>query len=278
LLLGLSAAWILGIRKRVFTRHHAVVHYREFRSGLKWDKICNWLATDIIAISENVKRILIDKDGAKKSKVHLINHGFDFSYFNKFSPDRVEHLRSKYGIQNIVFPIIGVISRYIELKGIQFIIPAFKKILINYPQAHLVLANTTGNYSEKIKMMLSELPSESYTEIPFEKDLSALYRMFDIFVHTPVEEQSESFGQTYIEALLIGIPSVFTLSGVAPEFIKHEYNALVVDYKNSEAIASAIERILRDTKLKDNLVSAGKTSVQDFELDGMIKKLESLYG
>jgi glycosyltransferase involved in cell wall biosynthesis len=278
LFLGLSASWILRIKKRIFTRHHAIIHYREYPSGAKWDKICNWLATDIIAISENITKVLIEWEHVDKNKVHLIHHGFDFQYFNDVELNRISRIREKYAVDSTKHPIVGVISRYIELKGIQFIIPAFQKLLKKFPAANIIIANTTGNYSKTIKEMLQSLPANSYTEIIFEKDLAALYRIFDVFVHTPIEEESESFGQTYVEALLAGVPSVFTISGVAAEFIRHEHNALVVDYMNSEAIANAVERILDDKKLRDTLVSAGKTSIQDFSLDRMISKLQSLYG
>lgn len=275
LLTGLSTAWILGIKKRIFTRHHGIIHYREFPSGRKWDKICNWLATDIIAISESIKKILIDWDGASARKVHVIHHGFEFKYFER---DESLRLQAKYGIKNENRPIIGVIARYVHWKGIQYIIPAFQKLLEKHSNAHLVLANATGSYSAEIKSMLKQLPRHSYTEIAFENDLSSLYRLFDAYVHTPIEKESESFGQTYVEALLVGVPSVFTISGVAAEFVRHEHNALVVDYRNSNDIVNAVERILHDKKLRDNLVSAGKASVQHFSLDGMIRKLQSLYG
>jgi glycosyltransferase involved in cell wall biosynthesis len=278
LFLGLSASWLLRIKKRIFTRHHAIIHYREYPSGAKWDRICNSIATDIIAISENVHKVLVEMDGADKSKIHLIRHGFDFQYFNNIDVSRINRIKERYGLEPGRHPVVGVISRYIELKGIQYIIPAFHQVLKKFPNAHIIFANTSGNYSQTIKKMLQRLPPGSYTEILFENDLAALYRTFDVFVHTPIEKESESFGQTYVEALLVGVPSVFTISGVAAEFIRHEYNALVVDYMNSEAIANAVERILDDKKLRDNLVSAGKASVQSFSLDGMISKLQSLYG
>ncbi len=277
MLLGLSVAWVLRINKRIFTRHHAIIHYRDYPSGLKWDRLCNWLATDIVAISENIKKILIHWDGAVRKKIHVIHHGFDFDYFNRADNENTKYLKLKYKLQPENCPVIGVISRYIEWKGIQFIIPAFKQLLRNYPAAHLLLANSSGSYANQIRQLINDLPPGSYTEITFENEVSSLYKLFDVFVHVPVDEDSEAFGQTYVEALIMGVPSVFTLSGVAPEFIKHEFNALVVEYKNSEVIARAIDRILKNNDLKDTLVKEGKSSVQKFSLDGMISKLQSLY-
>ncbi|MFZ6012197.1 MAG: glycosyltransferase family 4 protein [Bacteroidota bacterium] len=274
---GLFAAWLLRIPKRIFTRHHAMLHYQEYPSGRKWDVMCNALATQIIAISENVKNILIRRDGVKASKVQIIHHGFDLDYFQHASRVKGNVLREKYGIARDAWPVIGVVSRYLKLKGIQYIIPAFGMLRQKFPSAHLVLANAQGDYAKEIKSQLQTLPPTSFTEITFENDLAALYQMFDVFIHAPVAADVESFGQTYIEALAAGIPSVFTLSGVAPEFIRHEYNALVARFGDAPSLLESVEHILQNETLRNDLVVHGKNSVRQFSLAHMLVKLEALY-
>ncbi len=44
-------------------------------------------------------------------------------------------------------------------------------------------------------------------------------------MHVTIGKHYEAFGQIYVEALAAGIPSVFTLTGIAPEIIEHEHNA-----------------------------------------------------
>jgi len=276
-LLGLSSAWILGIKKRIYTRHHALVHHDEFPTGLKWDKLCNHMATHIIAISNNVRNILIEKDKADPQKVFLIKHGFDLSYFQNVQSQEIKMLQEKYKIFADFYPIVGIISRYEKWKGIQYIIPAFRELKKKYPQAHLILVNADGNYSENIASMLQNLSLNSYTEILFEQNLAALYKLFDVFVHVPVDKESEAFGQTYVEALASGVPSVFTLSGVASEFINHEQNALVVPFKDSIGVFKSIERILENSELRIRLIANGKESANLFCLSSMISQLKHLY-
>ena len=276
MLLGLSAAWVFGIKKRVLTRHHATLHYAEYPSGRKWDLLCNALATDIIAISENIKDIVIHRDGAKPSKVHVIHHGFEFSYFRDIDRERIDSIREKYRLYSR--PIIGVISRYVKFKGVQYIIPAFKKIRFEFPEAHLVLANAQGDYTAEIRSILKQLPEGSYTEIQFEDDLAALYKVFDVFVHVPIDAQAEAFGQTYVEALAAEIPSIFTLSGVAREFIKDKENALVVNFKDDEGIFWGIKTLLVDEKKRCGIVKNGFDSLTSkFDLRIMIDKLVEIY-
>ena len=276
-LIGLTAGWLTWVPKRIYTRHHAMVHYDEYPKGLKWDKYCNIMATHIIAISNNVKNILIDKDKARPEKIYIIHHGFKLPYFQNVDAERIRHLNEKYRINSQHFPVVGVISRYLKLKGIQYILPAFKKLKEKYPHAHLILVNTQGNYSNSIRTLLLELEPDSFTEIGFEYDLIALYKLFDVFVHVPVDAQSEAFGQTYVESLASGIPSVFTLSGVAPEFVVHERNALVVPFCDAENIYQSMMRILTDADLRKNLVMNGRDSATLFPLGKMINQLEQIY-
>jgi glycosyltransferase involved in cell wall biosynthesis len=276
-LLGLTVSWILSIKKRIYTRHHATVHYHEYPSGRKWDRLCNVLATDIVAISENTKNILVDWDKADAQKITVIHHGFDFDYFNSVSQERIDRLKDKWNIEPNDFPVVGVISRYLKLKGLQYIIPAFEKVKKQYPTAKLVLANAKGNYERQIKTLLQTLPLGSYVEIDFEEDLAALYRLFDVFVHVPIDPNIEAFGQTYIESLLVQVPSIFTLSGVAREFVKHEYNAWVVDFEKSDQIAEGILKLLVDKNLSKQLRANGQISIQQFSIGQHILGLEKLY-
>jgi len=275
-LLGLTAAWITSVPNRFYTRHHSIIHYREYPKGRKWDLLCNFLATQVIAVSENTRKVLVDLDKVPARKVVVIHHGFDLSYFVNINLQRVENLRSKYQL-NVKGPMIGIIARHLEWKGIQYSIFAFKKLRLEFPSAHLLLANAKGSYSDIIKSYLVELPKGSFTEILFEEDVAALYNTMNVHVHVPVDSACEAFGQTYVEALAAGVPSVFTLSGVAPEFIVHEQNALVVPFQDSEAIYQATKRLLNDSQLRERLIDNGKLSANLFSLEKMTSALERLY-
>lgn len=272
-LVGLLAAKLCFIKKKIYTRHHSDYHHKYFPRAVYYDKLINFLATDIVSISKVVSKVLIDLEGVKIKKVKLIHHGFDL---NMFSGSDASAMKMKYISEN-QYPVIGVIARYTDWKGIQFVIPAFKEILSVYPNAKLVLANAKGDYEFEIKQLLSQLPNESYIEILFESQINLLYQIFDIYVHTPIDAEVEAFGQTYVEALASGLPSIFTLSGVANEFIEHEKNALVVDYKNTEEIKNAMIRLLNDQDLRNKLIEEGKKSSQAFDLKKYIFQLEGLY-
>lgn len=273
----MPVAFLMGIKKRIYTRHHSTYHFDYFPHAVKYDKLINALSTNIIAISKNVENVLINKEYVDSSKVQIIHHGFELNKFVDTSLENISILKSKYNPSK-KSPVIGVISRFTEWKGVQYIIPAFKKILNDHPDAYMILANAQGDMETELYQQLSQFNSDQFCTIKFEKDLYSLYQLFDVFVHVPIDEHSEAFGQTYVEALAAGIPCVFTLSGIASEFVKDRENAIVVDYKNADAVYEGIQLILNDVDLKNKLIVNGRNDVMNqFDVVKMIKSLEVLY-
>jgi len=274
-LIGLVAGKILGIKKRYYTRHHSNFHHAFFPKGVKYDLLCNKLATKVIAVSSVVRNILIKLENVPENKVITIEHGFNLKSFYNVNISDLQILKIKYDLLNS-YPIIGVVSRYTKWKGIEYIIIAFEKLLLIHPNAVLVLANAIGEY-KVINQRLQRIDKSRYREIKFEKNISGLMSLFDIFVHVPIDSEVEAFGQVYVEALAVGIPSIFTLSGIANDFVKNEYNALVVDYENPDDIFNSLIKIIDNKKLKNNMIVNGKESVKCFGFDLYISKLMELY-
>jgi glycosyltransferase involved in cell wall biosynthesis len=277
-LVGLIAARIAGIKVRIHTRHHSSHHHLYFPHAVRYDRIINSLSTTIIATSQNVKNILVERENVAASKVAIVHHGFNFSSFENVNYDRVNTIKIKYNLYS-KSPIIGVIARYTHWKGIQYTIPAFQKLLSIYPDAILVLANAKGDYKTEIKELLSYLPESSFREIVFEKDIPALFNSFDAFVHVPIDDHSEAFGQVYIESLAAGCCMICTKSGIAVDFIKNSINAMVVNFESSDEIYKSLKLILKDENLRLKIIEKGKADViENFGIKNMIQSTLNVYG
>lgn len=275
-LVGLSAAWMAGISRRLYTRHTSNFHHVYHPRATWMDRLSNRLAKRIISISQATEKTLIDLEGVPPKKVVRIPHGFDLASFAHVDQGRIELIRNKWKIKS-TFPTIGVIARHIEWKGVQYVVPAFQDLLRHYPEAQLVLANADGPLHAAVVKQLATIPSNQAILIPFEEDVQALYHVFDLYIHTPVDPLCEAFGQTYVESLAAGVPSVFTLSGIGSEFIEDKRNALVVAYRDSAEILAAMKMLCADNGLRERLKTRGRESVAQFELKPSIEKIADLY-
>ncbi|MFN5417921.1 MAG: glycosyltransferase family 4 protein [Flavobacteriia bacterium] len=273
---GLWAGFLSGVKQRIFTRHAGEPLNYNLKEKII-DQIQNRLSTDIVSISLNITDIL-KSQGVPESKIKLIHHGFDIDRFQNVDEEEVDRIRAQYNPLNC-YPVVGVIARWMEWKGIQYIIPAFEKLLKDFPNAKLMLFNASdnGDYSSDLNEMLHKLPKDKYQKVSFEENIYDLYQLFDLYVHVPVNPQCEAFGQTYIEALAAGIPSIFTLSGIAREFITDK-NAIIVPFRDQSSIFEAMKFTLYHKEITKTKVIQGKQDVSvNFVLEKYIEKLMQLY-
>lgn len=276
-LIGILSAKLAGVKKRIYTRHHSDFHHTYFPHAVRYDKLVNHYATHIVAVSQGVKEILVKKEDVDPAKVSVIPHGIPLQVMDQeIGKKDIDLMKEKYGLQTHR-PLIGVVSRFTIWKGVQYIIPAFKAFLKDYPEAKLVLANAKGEYEAEIRQLLADIPADSYLLINFESQMPALFSAFDIFVHVPVDATCEAFGQVYIEALNLEVPMVCTLSGIANDLIRPGENALVVNYKDAEAIHKAMQQLMRDPALREKLIRQGKRDVKELTFEIKHSKLRSLY-
>jgi glycosyltransferase involved in cell wall biosynthesis len=276
---GLLGARLAGVPVRVHTRHIAGPYPTSYRPRLDTlkDRRNNWLSTHIVAPSETARRTLVERDGAAPAKITVIPHGFDLAAFGGATAADAARMRAKYGLGDDA-PVIGVVSRFLAIKGIDDIITAFQRLLATHPRAQLVLANARGQQEREVRARLREVIPGRYTEVVYEEDMPALYRTFDAFVHVPIEPHYESFGQVYVESLASGVPSVFTLAGAAGDFVRDGENALVVPARSPDSIHEALLRLLNDPALRARLAANGRRDVEDrYDLPRMLRALEDLY-
>ncbi|RYZ35034.1 MAG: glycosyltransferase family 1 protein [Sphingobacteriales bacterium] len=275
-ILGLTAARSAGIKVRIHTRHHSSLHHVYFRKGIFWDRWNNNMSTHIVAISASVMKILVDWEHVPVEKTRLVPHGFLLEKFETSNEDMLTDLRLKYDLAG-KGPVVGVVSRLTEWKGVQYIIPAFQEFLMFHPQAVLMLFNAEGEYKDAIQEQLKAIPGDSIRMISFEPNMAEAYQLLDMFVHVPIDDHSEAFGQVYIEAFASGVPMVATKSGIGNDILLHRENAIVVEYRSSRAIFEGMECLTKDLPLREQIVLNAKKAARQFSLNNMIKDLTTLY-
>ena len=280
--LALLAGRITGIGRLVYTRHHTTHNhkYHPIR-GVLYDRIINALAHHIVAITRNVAQVLVEKEGVPPEKISLIHHGFELDAPAIRDEPQVQRLRNKYGLATgVPWPVIGVISRPFEWKGLDHVIPAFRTLLERWPDARLMLFHwTSGAHSARYERMLAEIPAANWRTVVWETEMDALYHVFDTFVHVPEDAYSEAFGYVYVEALNHGVPSVMTSSGIITEFAHDQLNGVrIVPFKDPKAIADAMRYwIERPCDAEMRIENARVNTKYMNSLIGMSRKMNALH-
>lgn len=157
-------------------------------------------------------------------------------------------------------------SNYIQGKGQNFAVEAFCKVAGKNPQATLhFYGGTMGlEKNELFKRMLQEkvislqLDDRVYFH-DFAPDVEAVYKEADISL---CFSESESFSLICIESQFFGVPVIATACGGPQEIIHEGEDGLLVENRNVDAMAAAMDRLLNNFALRKQLSQNGKENAR----------------
>ena len=248
-------------------RHHGTGQYNSLILK-NLDRFISYNSTEVIAISELTKKLLMS-EGVPNRKITVIPNAIDVDKFRSDSLNSREEYLKQFGLNDSHF-VIGVISRFVEWKGINYTIDAFRGILKTSPNARLILANAHGKDSS-LDELIATFEKNLIIKAADIQDMVSFYQCLNVFVHTPTSFDAEPSGLVYLESLASGINCVFTKSGVALELEELNNYAWLVDFKNSDGIEKAINSIIqgkrKETPTADYLSGfTVQTYVENFRL------------
>jgi len=106
------------------------------------------------------------------------------------------------------------------------------------------------------------------------QDLYNIYAQCDIFV---MPSLIEAFGVVFLEAMAAGLPVIGTRVGGIPEIIRDGINGILVEPGKPNELGSAIIKVLKDRTLSEKLKQAGLETVQNFNVNNMMKCTYRVY-
>jgi glycosyltransferase involved in cell wall biosynthesis len=161
--------------------------------------------------------------------------------------------------------VLGMVGRINEGKGYHIAIKAF--LGLNLENAKLVIVGSANKPSEKTYLeSLKKIVSKNGAEervifVPHQNNVSVYYKIMDVYLN-PVTID-EGFGLSVAEAMAAGVAVISSPYGGLSEFVKSNETAEVVMAKESDAVESLKELIL---KLKNNEILAKTLSKNAREL------------
>jgi phosphatidylinositol alpha-1,6-mannosyltransferase len=223
----------------------------------------------IFADSKEAANIALNL-GVMAGNIHLVNPCVDTS--SKTGGITANIVRKRYGLENK--KCILMVGRLVERKGCDTVINALPTVLRSVPDAHFLVAGM-GPMQDKLSAHVENLKlQDSVTFAGFipDEELAAYYQACDVFVMISRELREsgdiEGFGIVYLEANLQGKPVVAGRSGGVPDAVVHGETGLLVDPNDTQEVAFAIIRILKDASLAQLLGENGKRRVlKDFTIE-----------
>ncbi len=175
-------------------------------------------------------------------------------------------------------PVILYIGQLKRRKGFDVLVRAMPLLLRMYPTATFVLVSHYGPGVKELENLASQLGVLGHVRVlgPItEGQKAALMRSADVFV---LPTRYEGFGLPVLEAMAEDCPVVATDVPAVNELVRHEWNGMLVPPNDPVSLAVAVDRVLMDERLREQLVANGRKWVEEnFSEAVVVPKLLAVY-
>jgi glycosyltransferase involved in cell wall biosynthesis len=236
-----------------------------------------WTATHrsdrVLTVSEASKRDILRFFHIPPEKIDVIYNGIDDHFWTAPSEDVVERVRERYQLNDPFLLYAGNIKPH---KNLERLIEAFER-LRGEGFADLKLLIIGDEISKYAALRRAVHRHHLHKHVRFfgfvpDDTLAVLYRLADVFVFPSLYE---GFGLPPLEAMASGTPVVTSNVSSLPEVAGDA--ALLVDPRDSEAIAGAIRMVLTDRKLREDLRRRGLERARAFSWEQSVARTRAIY-
>lgn len=235
----------------------------------------------VVAVSDTIKRHIIENYRLDERKITLIHGGFDVREFSPdaVSSDRIQMLKEKWLSGHNDKPVIILPGRLTQWKGQDLLIESVA-LLKNLDFICLLIGDTEENptftkrLQERIKYHGLE---DKILLVGHCCDMPAAFMLADVVVSAS-STQPEAFGKVAIEAMAMGKAIIATAHGGSMETVLPGVTGWLVAPLNPEAMASAIVEALAETEKTAELGRQGRIWANErFTASTMCEKTLVLY-
>ncbi len=240
-------------------------------------RLLRHLPHQVLAVSEQVRRHVIEVDRIAPARVLTVYNGVDV----EAAPEALGAMRDTpnamrdHPDQASVVLTIGNIRR---VKGHDILVQAAAVVLEKFPRIRFDIAGDVLDevYFQQLQAQIQHLGiGASVHFLGGVRDLAARLRTADIFV---LPSRSEGFSNALVEAMAYGLPVVATTVGGNAEAVDAGVTGLLVPAEDAGALAHALLTLLTAPARAGQMGDAGRRRWRaDFTAAAMMQKTVAAY-
>ncbi len=183
--------------------------------------------------------------------------------------------------QTVTILYVGRLERR---KGIDRLLQAIPQVICNAPHCKFVIAGADigaapqgGSYRDYFAGFATSVARQATTFLGHveEGTLSRLYAECDVFVSP---SPFESFGLTFVEAMIHAKPVVAFRASAVPEVVAHNETGILVELDNIPELANALIRLAADDEMRQEMGKRGHERARaKFTVQRMVEETVSCY-
>lgn len=269
-----SDSWLASAFHRFIHPRPAIVRLRHISTPVARGPMNRWLygrvPKRVVTTGEAIRSMLIERLRLNPDHVVSIPTGTDLS---RYRPGEKAAARRVLGLPEDT-PIIGIVATLRSWKGHRFLVSAMKDPRL--AGARLVIVGD-GPQDGALRQQIRDLDlSGRVTLAGRHDDVVPWLRSFDVFALPSTG--NEGVPQALMQAMACELPVVTTPVGAIPELAHDGENALIAPPENAEALAGAIDTLLRDRELGRKLGHAARLKVErNYSKEAMLDAMTEIF-
>ncbi len=283
-LLGILAAWATRVPCRIYTMHGLKLETTKgiLRSVLlRAERLASSCADRVLCVSESLRQRVVELGIASLEKTVVLakgtHNGVDL---DRFSPalrnfQATQKMRSDLEISEDAL-VIGFVGRLVKDKGIRELAEAFRILSTGHSKLRLLVVGAfeTGDPVETdVRSYIESAPAVVFQG--FVDDTAPYYGLMDVLV---LPTYREGFPGAPLEAQASGVPVVTTTATGAIDSVIDGVTGILVPVGDSNSLALAIDKLLRDAELRASMGRAGRERMErDFRPETIWQAQVQLY-
>ncbi len=178
-------------------------------------------------------------------------------------------------------PTVAFASRLVKEKGSAVLLKAFSLVVKEIPEARLLLVGD-GPEREFLQKQIIDLNLSDNVLMPGLISRSDMEKLFSAaWVQVIPSIWAEPFGLVAIEAMMRGTAIIASEIGGLAEIVKNDQTGLLVPPEDSQALASALLRLLQNRELAEQMGIKGREIAkteysQDLYLDNFLRLYQTI--
>lgn len=268
--LGLMASCLTGVPLV------ATVHGQSYYPDRLRRRLAYWFvgrcAGQMVAVSEHVRRFLIERIGIDPSHLVVVQNGVPLQ--PALSAEKLADIQRSLGL-NPETKVVTTVGSLYPVKGHRYLLEGAVEVIRRRPNTIFIVAGR-GRCGEELQAQAQKLGvADHFQFLGYRGDVAELLSISDVFA---LPSLSEGMPLALLEAMAAGVPAVATNVGGVAEVLKDTESGLLVPQSDSSALAKAILALLENQELAREMGDSARNVIKGRNsLTHMIQGYERIY-
>lgn len=234
-----------------------------------------WCQARFVASSRFVSRSMATRLGIARDWITTIYNAVDPLAFDPVPGTELDRVRDELNLRDCA-PILICVARLVPEKGQTYLLAAMPAIVERFPRAMLLLVGAGGE-AEPLREQMTRLGLADHVAfLGRRNDVKLLLQISDVFVFPSV--RAEGLPVAVVEAMATRKPCVAWRVPPNPEVIEHGASGLLLELRNTGALAEAVCELAANLSLREAMGTRGRAIVETrFNVCHTVKQLETFY-